>query len=240
MSFFVLLLSVAIAPQSTGDPETAKWESEIAVLEQTDQTESHSQDAILFCGSSSIRLWNTIAVDMAPWPVIKRGYGGAKLPDMIHFAPRLIGPRLGSRNPNRCKAIVLFVANDISGNQKTDAPATEVGLRFARLHRWIRQNDLTIPVFWIEVTPTNSRWKVWPEIQASTRHIRNVLDTDPHGYFIPTAGAYLDSEGIPKKDLFVEDQLHLNKDGYQLWSSLIKTQLHQRLGPAVPSISPSQ
>jgi hypothetical protein len=236
MCVFILLLAVAIAPQSTDDQDIIKWEDEIANLEKADQTDPHVENAILYCGSSSIRLWNTIEEDMAPWPAIQRGYGGAKLPDVIHYAPRLIGPRLGIDNPKRCKAIVLFVANDISGNKENDASPTEVGLRFARLHRWIRQQDRTISVFWIEVTPTNKRWEVWPEIQAATQQIRNVLDPDPYGYFIPTAGAYLGNDGRPRAELFVDDQLHLNKDGYKLWASLIKTHLHQKLGAVVPQI----
>ena len=240
VSVFLLSLVITIAPQKIDDPDFAKWENEIANLEKAYQTEPYDENAILFVGSSSIRLWDTISVDMAPWPTIRRGYGGAKLTDTIHFAPRLIGPRLGLGNPKRCKAIVVFVANDIAGNQKTDAAPAEVGLRFARLHHWIRQNDPTIPVFWIEVTPTNKRWNVWPEIQAATLRIRAVLDPDPYGYFIPTAGAYLGNDGRPKRDLFIEDQLHLNRDGYQIWSSIIKTHLHQRLGSAVPPNTPSR
>lgn len=237
MKTLILIAAFAfLAPQTpVDDPDIAKWEKDIAQLEQRDQTEQAVDAGILYYGSSSIRRWDTVAEDMAPWPAIQRGYGGAKLPDIAHYAPRVLGPHLGQNNPKRCKAIVLFVGNDISGNKEKDATPQEVGLRFARLHHWIRQQDATVPIFWIEVTPTNKRWAVWPKIQAATRQIRNVLDPDPFGYLIPTAGAYLGTDGRPRAELFAKDQLHLNEDGYKLWSALIKTQLHIRLGAAVPS-----
>ncbi len=236
MKTLVLLLAVLVCQQESQqslDPAIAKWEDAIVKLQQQQESET-VENGIVYYGSSSIRRWNSLADDMAPWPAIQRGYGGAKLPDISHYAPRILGPHLGQQNSRRCRAIVLFVGNDISGNKEADASPEEVGARFSRLHRWIRQQDPTLPVFWIEVTPTNRRWAVWPEIQAATQQVRSVLDRDPYAYFIPTAGAYLGRDGKPRAELFVEDQLHLNEAGYQLWSALIKTQLFLRLGDAVP------
>lgn len=238
MKTLLLFLAFVVAPQepqqSALDPEIAKWEDAIVKLEQTQASET-VENGIVYYGSSSIRRWDTIKDDMAPWPTIQRGYGGAKLPDIFHYAPRVLGPHLGANNPNRCRAIVLFVANDIGGKKDKDASPGEVGLRFARLHHWIRQQDRTVPIFWIEVTPTNKRWAVWPEIQQATQQIRNSIDQDPYAYLIPTAGAYLGLDGKPRSELFVKDQLHLNADGYKLWSALLKTQLHLRLGAVEPN-----
>ena len=142
------------------DQQILKWEQDVSQLEAKDQTESAIENGILFYGSSSIRLWETIATDMKPWAAIQRGYGGAKLPDIIYSRARLLGPHLGNSNPRRCKAIVLFVANDISGKAEEDATPVEVAGRFLKLKDWIREKDETLPVFWIEVTPTPKRWQV--------------------------------------------------------------------------------
>ena len=45
--------------------------------------------------------------DMAPYSVIQRGFGGSKLSDFAVYADRIFAP-------HPCKAIVLFVANDIT------------------------------------------------------------------------------------------------------------------------------
>ncbi len=210
----------------------AKWEGDISKLETRDQNDPVVEDAILYYGSSSIRRWNSIADDMAPWPAIRRGYGGAKLPDIIHYAPRILGPRLGEANPKRCKAIVLFVGNDIT--KKTDATPQEVAERFAKLHQWIRSEDRTIPLFWIEVTPTNSRWNVWPNVLEATKQIGAIVDSDKNAHLISTAGAYLGLDGKPRRELFVQDQLHLSEAGYQQWALLIKSQLYANLEAPTP------
>ena len=234
----ILLLSTcwgapAFAQETNLNASIAKWEKEVAKLETLDLTQPKTDQSIVFYGSSSIRRWKTIADDMAPWPVIRRGYGGAKLPDIIHYAPRLLGPYVGVENPNRCRALVLFVANDIAGT-KSDATPEEVANRFARLHQWIRHQDPTVPVFWIEVTPTRKRWAQWPKIAEATKRVAQVIDTDENAHLIATAGAYLGLDGQPRAKLFANDRLHLSESGYHLWASLIKAQLHSKLGAAKP------
>ena len=51
----------------------------------------------------------------------------------------------------------------------------------------------------------------------------------PNVYFVETAEAFLNENGLPRTELFIEDQLHLNKEGYALWSSIIKKEIEQYL-----------
>lgn len=55
-----------------------RWAEEVSQLRALDELESYPDDAVLFFGSSSIRLWDNIAEDMAPLVPIRRGFGGAK------------------------------------------------------------------------------------------------------------------------------------------------------------------
>ena len=235
----LVLLAVFQAPPAAESPlpdvpaEIARWEPDVAALEERDRTEATGTAAILFCGSSSIRRWDTIHEDMAPWPVIQRGYGGARLSDLGHYADRVIGPRLGPDNPRRPRAIVLFLANDIAGNEELDVSPEEVLIRFRKLHDYIRAADATLPIFWIEVTANSSRVAVWPQVQEATRLIRQRLAVDPNAHFIATAGVFLGPDG-PRDGWFVEDRLHLNADGYKVWAALIAARLHEVLGPAIP------
>ena len=226
------------AQEAELDPKIAKWEKDIVKLETHNLAQPKVANAILYCGSSSIRLWRTVATDMAPWPAISRGFGGAKLPDLIHYAPRIVGPHLGEKNPNRCRAVVVFVANDITGKDSDTTPEG-VAKRFNTLHQWIRQQDPTIPVFWIEVTPTQKRWEQWPKIAEATKRIGKVIDADANTHLIATAGAYLGLDGQPRPELFVKDRLHLSQAGYQQWAALIKTQLHLKLGAIKPWEKPA-
>ncbi len=108
---FVLLFSLKRYPQNS-----YAWAiPEIQAFEQLNKSPS-PDNSLLFLGSSSIRLWETLAEDMAPHPVIQRGYGGAHLRDAIFFPDALIG--------NYHPAVIIgFIANDIKGVEEDERPA---------------------------------------------------------------------------------------------------------------------
>lgn len=198
-------------------PEVQAWNKEIVKFEELDKSEKYSANAIIFAGSSSIRLWSTLEQDMAPYPVIQRGFGGSKLSDVAVYAERIF-------EPHPCKAIVLFIGNDISGSDKDKSPE-EVAALFKILLKIIRKSHPATPVFWIEVTPCSSRWKVWPEIQKATALIRKECENQKNAYTIRTDFAFLNSEGKPNDELFISDKLHLNPQGYAIWTEIIKKEI---------------
>ena len=199
------------------------WEKEIRDLEVLDQQEQYSDHAILFVGSSSIRLWKNIHEDMAPYEAIRRGYGGAHFADLIHFTGRLVAP-------HQVDAVVCFVANDISGSDQ-DLNPREVLKLFQFFVHQVREIKPQTPLFLIEITPTNSRWSVWPQIREANRLMKDYCLKEPNLYFIETAAHYLGADGKPKSELFISDQLHMNQSGYDIWKGLIKEELNQVLHP---------
>jgi len=88
----VLILSCSPIKKYQTLPEVKAWENDIQKFEQLDKSEKYPDNAILFAGSSSIRLWTTLEKEMAPYPVIQRGYGGAKLSDFVVYAKRIFDP----------------------------------------------------------------------------------------------------------------------------------------------------
>ena len=112
---FLVLLVVACSPARKYAESSKHWEKEIAELVSQDQTRVYPDNSILFIGSSSIRLWDNIEKDMAPYPVIQRGFGGSNLRDVLVYEDRLV-------NPHEFRAIVVFVANDIHGGKGDVTP----------------------------------------------------------------------------------------------------------------------
>lgn len=202
-------------------PEIKKWEADIQKFEALDKSETYPDNSILFTGSSSIRRWNTLAEDMAPYPVIQRGYGGAKLSDFAVYAERII-------HPHPCSAIVLFVANDITGNENDKTPREVLAL-FRQIVTTIRNKFPDTPVFWIAITPTPSRWDAWPRINEANKLIHEYCVRQQNLFFISTSNAFLNEEGIPKSELFVTDNLHLSTEGYRVWKGIIKNELYKVL-----------
>jgi len=194
-----------------------RWESDLSELEQRNRNESHPEDSVLFVGSSSIRRWDDIASDVSPYPVIQRGYGGAKWSDVAVFIDRLV-------RPHQFRAVVFFVGNDIRGKDDDKTPQEVAGL-FSYVLQRVRQHDAKAPVFYVAVTPTNARFAAWPDIKAANRAARAVCDQADHTYFVGTESLFLDSRGQPREELFVDDQLHLNRDGYVRWAAAIKSHL---------------
>lgn len=196
-----------------------RWEKDIQQLEALDKTESYPDDAVLFIGSSSIRLWKSIAEDMQPFVPIRRGYGGAKFTDLAVFADRLI-------NPHNYQALVVFVANDVTGGTN-DTPLEDLVHLVKHVINVGQEHRPDAPVFLIEVTPTSSRFKAFDKIRQVNHMLRDLALTVPGVHFIATAEHYLDEQKKPKDELFVEDRLHLNQDGYKLWSNIIRNSLDQ-------------
>jgi glycerophosphoryl diester phosphodiesterase len=209
-------------------PEVKAWDKDIQAFEQADKSKKYPLDAVLFAGSSSIRLWSDLEKDMAPYPVIQKGYGGAKLSDFAVYAGRII-------DPHPCRAIVIFIANDITGSVDDKTPEEVSGL-FKSVLKIIRATHRETPVFWIEVTPTPLRWKAWPEIRKANDLIRKICETSKNTYFINTSNAFLDATGNPDPSFFISDRLHLSISGYKVWTKIIKQELNKVIPMPRPEI----
>ena len=199
------------------------FEKEILNLEQLDFKKIADKNDLLFIGSSSIRLWNDIENDMLPYSSVKRGYGGAHYYDLIHFTERLIT----NHSP---KAILIFVANDITGSNdvfktNNDLSPEEVKKLFKYCYKSIRKIHKQVPVFVIETTPTPSRWDVWDKISEANDLINSYCESKLNLHFITTRDKFIDDNSLPIKSFFISDELHLNKKGYKLWSEIIKEKL---------------
>lgn len=217
----LLLLSCSPLREYQNLPEVKIWEKDIEKFETLDKSENYTADVVMFAGSSSIRRWSTLAVDLAPYHVIQRGYGGAKLSDFAVYAERIF-------SPHPCRALVLFVANDITGSAQDKSPE-EVKKLFLNILKTFRKSHPSTPFFYIEITPSPSRWKVWPQITKANDLIRKECENHRNTYFINTSSAFLNEKGEPNDKLFVADMLHLNPDGYKIWTGLIKDELNKVL-----------
>ncbi len=198
-----------------------RWEADLQQLEALDQSQPDPEHAILFIGSSSIRLWETMAEDMAPWPTIRRGYGGAKLSDLGVFVERLV-------NPHEFDALAIFVANDISGSE-TDKTPEQVLELYQQIVAKVRKKHAEQPIYFIAITPTSSRFHVWEPINQANELIFEYCRATPNLHYIDTRSSYLTAAGKPNDDLFRQDKLHLNREGYRLWGKLIKAAIAKEL-----------
>lgn len=205
---------------ASDDPEV--WKQEVEKFQKMDLKSPPPEDAILFVGSSSIRFWSTLEQDIVPLTVIKRGFGGAKLNDVIYYADKIIFPY-------RPKAIVLFAGtNDITGREN-DKSARQVAGDFIRLADMITAQLPETDLYYLPITPTTSRWEIWPEADRANQLIREYAAGNDGVHFIDATQYFIDEVGYPREELLFWDGIHLNKDGYTIWTELVKNSLLSRL-----------
>jgi lysophospholipase L1-like esterase len=215
--FVTIFVFSSFTSQKKKNQPVPKYEKEISAFEQLDNTEKYEDNSILFVGSSSIRLWSTLKADIAPYPVIQRGFGGSRTPDVVYYLKRIA-------YPHQFSAVVIFVANDITGSSNDLAPK-ETLKNYREMVRIIRAKYRLQPIFIIEITPSKSRWKYWPQIQQTNALLKKLCNKEKNLHFIETARNFLNENSEPRNELFREDHLHLNREGYLVWGRLIKPEL---------------
>lgn len=217
----IIALNQMRAQSFNEDP--AYWENDIAKIEAR-YNGNYPQDVVVFIGSSSIRKWETLADDMAPIPALNHGFGGSKIKDSTYYLDRLVFPF-------KPRAVVLFAGtNDINGVEGSSKTGEQVYEGFVDFVEAIRAEDPELPIYFISISPTNARWKVWDEAHKANELIAAYTATQHNVAFIDTTEQLLGADGLPNKDLFVWDGLHLNADGYAVWTSIIKPILEKDLG----------
>ncbi len=190
-------------------------------------------DAILFIGSSSIRMWKTLHEDFPQYDVIQRGFGGSTFADANLFIEQIVLPY----DP---AAIVVFEGtNDIASN-KTGEQTFEDYKRFVGLIRDAQKSrSHPTPILFIGITPTQSRWEYWPEMDVANDLIRQYAEQHDGLYYIDTVTPILATApkpgGPPAAELFREDLLHLSPRGYALWVEIVTPALEAACPPTKSS-----
>jgi lysophospholipase L1-like esterase len=190
------------------------WTADIERFRALDAERAAIPGSVVFVGSSSIRLWDTLVRDMAPLTVVKRGFGGSRLFDAVYWADVLVT----RHDP---AAIVLFSGTNDLANPNPKS-AREVAQLFGQFVGRVRELGCDAPIAYIAITPTPARAEFLAEVLEANRLIRDICATDDSLQFVDTAPAFLDSRGQPDPSLFVEDGLHLNPGGYAFWTARLK------------------
>lgn len=213
LTFFLVSISLGLFSQNLD-----QWEPEMLNFEELTRTNTYNPNSIFFTGSSSIRLWKTLETDMAPMPVIQRGFGGSRMEDVLKHADRFIGVHQFSK-------VVVFVANDITGSPDSDKTPEEVQFLFKSFVEKMREYKSDVPVYIIAITPTEARWKVWDKIKIANKLLEDLSHEMEKVIFIPTEDLFLGENGQPNPSLFVGDKLHLSEEGYSRWAKRIRSYL---------------
>ncbi len=223
LSALTVLIGLGAVYMLRAARDASLWEPQIAEYEAADLDSPPEPAAIVFTGSSSIRFWESLAEDMAPLRVLNRGFGGAHMAHVNHFAHRIILPY----DPS---AVVVYAGdNDLSA--ETRKTPESVLADFEELIGIVHGTLPSTPIYYITVKPSTLREDRWPIQNRLNGLVADLAERLPTVEVIDTSSAMLDAAGKPRPELLVADGLHMNAAGYALWTSIIKPRLEARFGP---------
>ena len=135
MKYFFFLLTL-LAIQCSHAQQAAPFQDEINQFKQQDKQHFPPKNAILFVGSSFLRMWSDVQDYFPGYTIINRGFGGSTLPDVIRYTPDIIFPY----HP---KQVVIYCGDNDLASSDT---ANTVFERFKTLFTMIRQNQPDVSV----------------------------------------------------------------------------------------------
>lgn len=208
----LLLPLFAFAQQPT---DQRPFETEIRAFERADSLHFPPLGGLLFIGSSSIRFWTDLQERFPDKPIVRRGFGGSELSDVIYYADRIIFPYAPD------KIFIYAGENDIAGGKSE----TEVFNDFKILFDMIRQRLPGAWIYFISVKPSPSRIKYLQQFKRFNQKVRHFMAHKRKAKFINVFHAMLGADGQPRPEIFREDRLHMNKKGYDIWAAILQPYL---------------
>jgi lysophospholipase L1-like esterase len=188
-----------------------RWEADIKKFEAADRKHAPPANAVVFVGSSSIRLWK-LADSFPGMEAINRGFGGSQMADSARYADRIV-------TPYRPRAVVVYAGDNDLADGKTPEQVRDAYRDFVAK---VRAKQPDVPIIYIGIKPSPSRWKLADKAKTANRLIAEAQRGDPNQKFVDVWEPMLKADGRPNPQLFVKDQLHMNDAGYKIWAELLK------------------
>lgn len=209
----IALLACLSLPGMVRGQETWRFEKDIRAFEREDSVYFPLKGGIVFTGSSSIRKWTDLRERFPGYAITQRGFGGSQLSDVTHYAGRILIPYRPSK-------IFLYAGdNDLAAGQS----AEEVYAEFLEFHKLMSDSLPDTKVYYIAAKPSPSRAKLLPVYREFNGKVKSFIEEHPCNWtFIDVYGSMVDGQGQPREELFIEDMLHMNDKGYDIWETLIR------------------
>jgi lysophospholipase L1-like esterase len=220
-AFLAVPLAVmsVVAQQGADSNPAEKWEADIRQFEEQDRQSPPPQGGIVFAGSSSIRKWHTLQMDFPARAVIRRGFGGSQMADLLHYMDRIVLPYAP-------EAIVVYEGDNDLNSGKTVETVLEEYRQFCAL---VHQVYPECRIVFIAVKPSIARWQLRGKIRTLNSRIEEWSQADNRLGYADVYTPMLDSDGKPDVRLLDSDDLHLSPHGYQVWTRVVEDALSEVL-----------
>lgn len=206
----IALYLVFLLVFTAGFAQQPPFEAEVRLLSQRLDSLGWSSGGTVFTGSSTIKLWRSLPELSQEEEVLNTGFGGSKATDL----ERYLYPLVLKFDPKR--VFIYEGDNDLWA----DIPAEEI---LNSLHQIVTRIHLVDPqtdIILIGAKPSPSRWEKKDAYQAFNHQLSIYCDQKENVRYLDTWKALTDSNGSPRPELYIKDQLHLNEAGYKIWGQI--------------------
>ncbi len=185
------------------------------IVHRNDSLWNYTKETIVFTGSSSIRFWKDLQERFPEKQILNAGFGGSQASDLlvhlddlvIRYEPKKVFIYEGDNDifaKKRPKKIVITTQTIINKLEKI-YPAIEVVL--------------------ISAKPSISRWNLRGKYKRLNKKLAKYASNKSKVTFVDVWKPMLNKRKL-KEDLFVEDGLHMNKKGYDIWYKTLKNYVY--------------
>jgi lysophospholipase L1-like esterase len=198
----------------------AKWGKTIQQFEDWDRKNSYPSNAVLFVGSSSIKLWPT-RESFDGLAVINRGFGGSQISEVNYFAGKIV--------LRYAPKVIVFYAgdNDVAAGKSSKRVFDDYRKFVKIVHKKLPQTK----IIFIAIKPSGRRWSLWPVMAKANNMIEEFSGTDGRLVYFDSATPLMADDGRPDAKFFLEDDLHLNADGYHVWTRSLRPIIEEAIKP---------
>lgn len=205
----LVIVSLATYAQSTTPP----FYKEVMAFKTQDSLNPPPANPILLIGSSSFTKWTNVQQMFPGYTILNRAFGGSTLLDLIRYTDQVVFPY----NP---KQIIIYCGeNDVASSDSIDSKI--VADRFKVLFTKIRSKLPAVPIVFVSMKPSPVRLKFRKTIVQGNQIIKNYLWTQKNTAYIDVYSKMLDANGNDRKELFLEDNLHMKPEGYVIWQEVM-------------------
>ena len=190
-----------------------RWEPTIKKFEDADTATPPPQNGIVFIGASSIVRWNLPDAFPELGPrAINRGFGGSMAADSTRYAERIV-------IPYKPRMVVFYAGdNDVEAKHTPE----EIAGDFAGFERKVHAALPATEIIFISIKPSTRRWPWIEQIKGANALVRQYCATHPHLTFMDIVPQMLGADGTPRKELLLEDGLHMTPAGYKIWNDALR------------------
>ena len=211
-----LLILLIVLPLLGFAQAPNRFDNEVAEIQKkNDSLWDASKPTTVFTGSSSVRMWRDVQDRFPDQQVLNTGFGGSQFSDLELYLDELI------LDYNPVKVFIYEGDNDV-GAKKRLRDIVDTSERILTL---LQQRNQSMEIVLISPKPSIARWKLRGKYKRLNRKLSRLAKKTDGVDFVDVWHPMLDKRKV-KQDIFIEDGLHMNTKGYDIWYEVLKNHVN--------------